>query len=89
MRQTGVSLGWLVVTHPFHPLVGQRLEVLSERRSGATRVYVCDAGALGWLELPEGATDRGPEPDERPLSLEVLVELVGVVGPIGARRKDQ
>jgi Family of unknown function (DUF5372) len=72
----------LVVTHPFHPLVGQRLEVLSERRSGAGRLFVCDAGVLGWLELAEDATDRGGEPGERPLGLEVLVELVAVVASL-------
>jgi hypothetical protein len=53
-------------------------------------VYVCDAGGLGWLELAEEATDRGPEPRERPLSFEVLVELVAVVamleGSVGVGR---
>jgi hypothetical protein len=78
-------LGSLVVTHPFHPLFGARLEVLSERQSGEGRAYVCDAGGLGWLELAEEATDRGPEPSERPLSFEVLVELVGVVASVGVR----
>ena len=78
-----------MVTHPFHPLCGQRLEVLSERRLGASRSFVCDAGELGWLELPEEATDRGPEPHARPLSFEVLVELVGVVASIGGEKKDR
>jgi Family of unknown function (DUF5372) len=85
----GVSLGSLVVTHPFHPLFGQRLEVLAERRSGAGRLYLCDAGELGWLELLEDATDRWPEPGERPLSFEVLVELLGVVASIVGEREDQ
>jgi hypothetical protein len=79
----------LVVTHPFHPLCGQRLEVVAERRSGASRSYVCDAGELGWLELLEEATDRGLEPGERPLSFEVLAELVGVVASIVGRQEDQ
>jgi hypothetical protein len=82
-------LGSLVVTHPFHPLFGQRLEVLSERRWGASRSYVCDAGERGWLELAEDATDRGPEPLERPLSFEVLVELVSVVASIAGGREDR
>jgi uncharacterized protein DUF5372 len=70
----------LVVTHPFHPLCGQRLEVLLERRCGAGRVYVCDAGGGRNVALSEEATDRGPEPAERPLTFEVLVELAAVVG---------
>jgi hypothetical protein len=76
----------LVVTHPFHPLRGQRLEVLLESRKGAARVYVCDGGWLGGVALPEDATDRGPQPAERPLSLEVLVELAAVVAAIGDAR---
>jgi hypothetical protein len=76
-------LGSLVVTHPFHPLFGQRLEVLHVRRHGASRLYVCDGGPLGGVGLLEEATDRGPEPAERPLSLEVLVELVAVVAALG------
>ena len=78
-----------MVMHPFHPLFGQRLEVLAERRSGAGRLYLCDAGELGWLELLEDATDRGPEPGERPLSFEVLAELLAVVGSIAGEGEDQ
>ena len=85
---SGVLLGSLVVTHPFHPLCGRRLEVLADRRSGGSRSYVCDAGELGWLELSEDATDRGPEPGERPLTFEVLVELSGVVVSIVGERED-
>lgn len=68
-----------MVTHPFHPLFGQRLEVLYVRRRGASRLYVCDGGALGGVGLPEEATDRGSEPAERPLTFEVLAELAGIV----------
>ena len=39
-------------------------------------LYVCDGGSLGGVGLPEEATDRGPEPAERPLTL-------GGVGRVG------
>src|ERR1035438_10527112 len=65
------SLGSLVVTHPFHPLRGERLVVLFVRRIGGARVYVCDGGPLGSVSLAEDATDRGAGPAERPLSIEV------------------
>jgi len=71
-----------VVTHPFHPLCGRRLEVLLERRCGGGRVFVCDAGDGRNLELAEDATDRGAVPGERALSFEVLVGLVAVVAAI-------
>lgn len=72
-----------MVTHPFHPLFGERLEVLFVRRVGGGRVYVCEGGPLGSLGLSEDATDRGLEPAERPLSIEVLGVLVGLVAELG------
>jgi Family of unknown function (DUF5372) len=76
-------LGSLVITHPFHPLRGERLVVLFVRRVGAGRVYVCEGGPLGSVALPEDATDRGPESCERPLSVEVLAALVALVADLG------
>ena len=83
-----MSLGSLVVTHAFHPLRGQRLGVLLERRCGGVRVFVCDAGDGRNVELAEDATDRGVVPGDRPLSFEVLVGLAAVVAAIpGGKEK--
>ena len=76
-------MGSLVVTHPFHPLRGERLVVLFVRRIGGARVYVCDGGPLGSVSLAEDATDRGAGPAERPLSIEVLAALVALVALVG------
>lgn len=76
------ALGSLVVTHPFHPLCGERLRVLFERRRGGGRVYVCEGGALGSVTLAEGATDRAAPAAERPLTYELLVELGAVVAAL-------
>jgi hypothetical protein len=73
----------LVVTHPFHPLFGERLEVLYVRRLATGRVYVCDGGGGRNVALDEEATDRGPEAAGRPLTFEVLVELAAVVAALG------
>ena len=54
-----------------------------ERRCGAGRVFVCDAGGGRNLELAEDATDRGQEPGERRLSFEVLVGLAAVIAALG------
>ena len=74
-----------MVTHPFHQLFGERLEVLYVRRLASGRVYVCDGDGGRNVALPEEATDRGPEPAERPLTFEVLVALAAAVAAIGAR----
>ena len=75
-------MGSLVVTHPFHPLRGKRLRVLYIRRVAGIRVYVCEGGPLGSVGLPEDATDRGPEPAERPVSIEVLAGVVALLSDL-------
>ena len=72
-----------MVTHPFHPLCDERLAVLYVRRCPTGRVYVCDGGGGRGVALAEEATDRGPEPAERPLTFDVLVELAAVVAALG------
>jgi len=75
------ALGSLVVTHPFHPLLGERLPVLFVRR-WRVRVCMCARGRSGMLSLPEDATDRGLEPASGPLTVEVLAELFCVADAI-------
>jgi hypothetical protein len=79
----------LVVTHPFHPLCGERLEVLYVRRFPTGRVYVCDGGGGRNVALDEASTDRGPELAERPVTFEVLVELAAVVAAIHGGKEER
>jgi 8-oxo-dGTP pyrophosphatase MutT (NUDIX family) len=67
--------GFVVVTHPFHPLKGQQLEVLLAKRRGAGTVLVCAGGVSGQITLPQAWTDRGEPPLARRLSAERLAEL--------------
>jgi hypothetical protein len=87
-RLSSEPLGSLVVTHPFHPFFGERLEVLYVRRLATGRVYVCDGGDGANVSLAEEATDRGPEPADRPVTFEVLAELVAVVTVVGRIREE-
>ncbi len=82
-----MSLGSVVVTHPFHALAGERLEVLLERRRGPDRVFLCDAGGGVNVELAEDVTDRGLVPGERALSFEVLVGVAAVVAEIAGGKE--
>jgi Family of unknown function (DUF5372) len=68
-------LGFVVVTHPFHPLTGQRLEVLFAKRRAGAVVFVCSGGLSGQMTLPEAWTDRGEPPLARRLSAEGLAAL--------------
>jgi hypothetical protein len=69
------ELGFVVVTHPFHPLSGQRLEVLYVKRRGDGSVLVCAGGVGGLVTLPRSWTDRGDPPAAHRLSVEGLAEL--------------
>ena len=71
-------MGFVVVTHPFHPLRGQRLEVLFVKRRGAGRVFVCAGAVSGQVTLPASWTDRGDPPGAHRLSVQGLVDLVAV-----------
>lgn len=81
-----------MVVHPFHPLTGQRLAVILERRRpGAELVLVCEGGPAGRVTLPVGWTDRAPGPLGHRLAMEGLAELARLVAGLGyppvARRK--
>ena len=78
----------LVVTHPFHPLRGHRLEILFERRLPEGRLYVCEGGPAGTIGMPEDATDRVPSPAATPLTGEVLAGLVELVAAIAGRSRE-
>jgi hypothetical protein len=76
------------VTHPFHPLSGQRLRVLFERRLAGGLAVSCEGGPLGSLMVPLGWTDRGPAAAEAPLTYEVLIGLAAAVSAVSARHAD-
>ena len=84
-----VSESFLTVTHPFHPLAGQRLRVLFERRYQAGGLaFCCEGGPLGSVMLPAGWTDRGVAPEPRALGYEQLVELAALVRALATRRAE-
>jgi len=60
-------------------LVGRQLPILFTRRRATGRIYVCEAGALGTVTLPEEFTDRGLPPAARPLTGDVLAELAALI----------
>jgi hypothetical protein len=68
-------LGFVVVTHPFHPLAGQRLEVLYLKRRGTDTLLVCAGGVSGQVTLLRSWTDRGEPATGRRLSAEGLADL--------------
>jgi hypothetical protein len=79
-------LDWLVVIHRFHPLSGQRLAIVFERRCPVhQRIFVCEceAGPARRVTLPVRWTDRTPELvlEHRlgPQGLSALLEVVAAL----------
>jgi hypothetical protein len=75
-------LGFVVVTHPFHPLRGERLEVLFVKRRGTDVVFVCAGGVGGQVTLPHSWTDRGESALAHRLSVQGLADLAVVTRAI-------
>ena len=85
-RSSGeVSESFVTVTHPFHPLAGQRLRVLFERKLAGGLAVSCEGGPLGSLMLPLAWTDRDPAAADAPLTYEVLAELAGAISAVQSR----
>jgi hypothetical protein len=73
----------VLVTHPFHPLAGQRLEVLGRARRGGVGFLRCAGGSLGTVTIPAAWTDRAERPAGSRLTYEALVELAAGLAAIG------
>ncbi len=84
-RDREVPESFVTVTHPFHPLSGQRLRVLFERKLAGGLAVSCEGGPLGSLMLPVTWTDRGAPAADAPLTYEVLIELAGAVSAVQSR----
>jgi hypothetical protein len=70
-----------VITHPFHPLSGQHLDVEGQQRPNGKLQYRC-TGPGGSVVVPAEWTDRCPVEGDTRLSYECLAELAGLVAAI-------
>ena len=52
------SLGWALITHPFHPLKGQRFAILKIRKIGGQEVLSLYDDKRGSLPIPRDWTDQ-------------------------------
>jgi hypothetical protein len=77
-------LGWAEITHPFHPLRGQRFAVLKVRRVSGVATLSMRHAELGSFAVPQEWTDRGApaaEAGEHALMIDAfgLAELAAIV----------
>ena len=52
------SLGWALITHPFHPLKGQRFAILKVSKIGGQEVLSLYDEKRGSLPIPRDWTDQ-------------------------------
>jgi hypothetical protein len=77
-------LGFAEITHPFHPLRGQRFAVLKVRRVSGVATLSMRHAELGSFAVPREWTDRAAptaEPGEHALIVDAfaLAELAAIV----------
>ena len=84
-------LGWAEISHPFHPLRGQRFEVLKKRRVAGVDTLILRELERGTLSVPREWTDwADPSPYDsltRPphrLAADCLFELVALLEALAA-----
>jgi hypothetical protein len=87
LKSYEVPESFVAVTHPFHPLSGQRLRVLFERKLAFGVAVSCEGGPLGSVMVPLAWTDRGPAAAAAPLTYEVLIELAAVISAVNPRHE--
>ena len=66
---------------------GQRLAILFERKRPEGHLYVCEGGPLGTIGLPAAWTSLGEPAAERPLTIEVLIELAALMAALKALKE--
>ena len=56
-------MGWAEITHPFHPLRGQRFAILKTRRVSGVDTLILRSGGRGPNSVPREWTDQAePSP---------------------------
>lgn len=53
-------MGWAVITHPFHPLRGDRFRILKARKWAGRPTLILEGGYAGTFAVPREWTDRDP-----------------------------
>ena len=76
-------MGWAEIRHPFHPLRGQRFEVLKKRRVAGIDMLILrelERGSFSiareWTDWADPSRSESPESPPRKLDAPSLFELV-------------
>jgi hypothetical protein len=79
------DLGWAKITHPFHPLRGQRFKVVKTRKVAGQDTLILEGTQSGTFAIAREWTNQADHQTERPtliLSFQCLRELMEIVSHI-------
>jgi len=79
----------LVITHPFHPLNGQRLVVLFTQRKRIGLFFVCEVEGRRRVTVAQEWTDRGVPASSDRLAVEGLTAARALVDAIDPAKVEQ
>ena len=83
-------MGWVTITHPFHPLTQQRFSVLKRRRVSGVETLIIRHPERGSLAVAQEWTDWEPAGDVAVpgviLAFDALVALADLVSQLAAAR---
>ncbi len=89
-----IPLGWAKITHPFHPLRGQRYQVLKTRRvSGIETLVLRDTSAgtfaiaKEWTNLSDPSSQAAPDFTPLILQFDSLQEIVDIIKEIDEQQE--
>jgi hypothetical protein len=83
------DLGWVEITHPFHPLSGQRSTILTKRNVSGIQTLILRGTSQGSFSVPLDWTDQAPttvsatnDGDAPRLDFACLLELSDLLGKV-------
>ena len=85
-------MGWAEIVHPFHPLLGQRLEVLKQRRVSGVPTLTLRHPTGGTCTVSEEWTDwavphAALSTNARLLEANALLELAELLAALAAQQE--
>ena len=89
-HQSNNNSGWATITHPFHPLKGQRFEVLKTRHLSGEKTLILRRSPHGSFAVLAEWTDWTlPTIHNDQLAIEQLLTAVQLVKDLRARHKQK
>jgi len=79
-------LGWAEITHPYHPLLGEKFPIINKKQIGGIDTLFLKGSPGGTFPIPLDWTDQAPPPPYKILNMkppilkvECLLKLMDII----------